>query len=131
MEQMQNLYLKKINQLILYLPLDQGTRRIPTLCEKIQTMKGSWGREDYPVLTWSEYYQTVKENIDPLVKEDTLKVATSYLHDMGEVSTRWNLSFILQKFKLWKPRQLVNIVNKLVTTFDGRVPYQEILGLTL
>ena len=61
----------------------------------IQTMKGSWGRKDYPVLTWSEYYQTVKENIDPLVKEDTLKIATSYLHDMGEVNTLMNLKGVL------------------------------------
>ncbi|XP_072047637.1 death-associated protein kinase 1-like isoform X1 [Amphiura filiformis] len=63
----------------------KGAKTVPTLCKMIKSIKSSWVRDDYPVLSWSEYFQKVKDDIDPLVTEDFLKIATLYLHDMGEV----------------------------------------------
>ncbi|XP_070550407.1 death-associated protein kinase 1-like [Ptychodera flava] len=59
--------------------------KIPKLCAKIADSKNKWQiNEKFPILYWHAYVEQVKE-IDPLVEEDFLKTATSYLDNIGEL----------------------------------------------
>ncbi|XP_070550513.1 uncharacterized protein [Ptychodera flava] len=58
--------------------------QIPKLCAKIADIKNKWQiNEKFPIWYWPAYVEQVKQ-IDPLVEEDFLKTATSYLDNIGE-----------------------------------------------
>ncbi|XP_070546951.1 death-associated protein kinase 1-like [Ptychodera flava] len=59
--------------------------QIPKLCAKIADSKNKWQiNEKFPIWYWPAYVEQVKK-IDPLVEEDFLRTATSYLDNIGEL----------------------------------------------
>ncbi|XP_070579221.1 death-associated protein kinase 1-like [Ptychodera flava] len=59
--------------------------QIPKLCAKIADNKNKWQiNEKFPIWYWPTYMEQVKK-IDPLVEEDFLRMATSYLDNIGEL----------------------------------------------
>ncbi|XP_077993427.1 death-associated protein kinase 1-like [Glandiceps talaboti] len=91
----------------------QKQRTIPNLCAEILKLKEvkSEEQQSMPVLYWSAYYKKVKE-LDPLIKEDFVKTATNYLHDIGEVlyirkSTEMDDSDIIILHPDWLCRRII------------------------
>ncbi|XP_072020123.1 uncharacterized protein [Amphiura filiformis] len=88
-----------------------GSRMLPTICQRIMDQCRKWYNPKYPVVPWSYFFDRVKEiaichqfqlhnltpthitekistltqDIDSMIEEDTVKLAASYLHDMGEI----------------------------------------------
>ena len=63
----------------------QGTRKLPKLCEEIMETKSLWMMSKRPVLSYDEYKDRVKK-IDPLATDKLIQISANFLQDMGEVS---------------------------------------------
>ncbi|XP_072042721.1 death-associated protein kinase 1-like [Amphiura filiformis] len=57
----------------------------PKLCDKIMKRLSSWCNTELPLLYFKDFAEHVRQQIDRLVKDETLNLVLGYLHDMGQV----------------------------------------------
>uniref|UniRef100_A0ABM0M8B1 Ankyrin repeat and KH domain-containing protein 1-like n=1 Tax=Saccoglossus kowalevskii TaxID=10224 RepID=A0ABM0M8B1_SACKO len=60
---------------------------MPKICDRILKSKNDWTRDNigFPVMSWSKYFDLIKNTVDSMVKEDFLRTATKYLHYGGHL----------------------------------------------
>ena len=61
---------------------------VPQLAVTLMQVFLSWQKEleDFPVLTWKQFLYRTQEQINPLVSDERLRIVTSALNDIGDVS---------------------------------------------
>ncbi|XP_072042725.1 uncharacterized protein [Amphiura filiformis] len=57
----------------------------PKLCDEIMKRISSWCKSALPLMYFKQFAEKVRQQIDRLVKDETLNLALGYLHDMGQV----------------------------------------------
>ncbi|XP_072041212.1 death-associated protein kinase 1-like [Amphiura filiformis] len=57
----------------------------PKLCDKIMKPIYSWCNKELPLMYFKGFAENVRQQIDRLVKDETLNLVLGYLHDMGQV----------------------------------------------
>ncbi|XP_072042076.1 uncharacterized protein [Amphiura filiformis] len=58
---------------------------IPKICDKIMKQISSWCNSELPLMYFKDFTEKVRQEIDSMVKHETLNLALGYLHDMGQV----------------------------------------------
>lgn len=68
--------------------LSQDLPWVPQLAATLMQVFPSWRKEleDFPVLTWKQFLYRTQEQINPLVSDERLRIVTSALNDIGDVS---------------------------------------------
>ncbi|XP_070546735.1 death-associated protein kinase 1-like [Ptychodera flava] len=63
----------------------QPKKKVPKLCAEILKHVEAWTKNtSFPVISWNDYRHEMSK-LHPFVGEEMIRMATSYLHDMGEI----------------------------------------------
>ncbi|XP_078699884.1 death-associated protein kinase 1-like [Branchiostoma floridae x Branchiostoma belcheri] len=65
----------------------QDRQAVPKVCVQLMSNLARWReeRETFPVLQWKEYLAAVQRDISVSLAERIVQLASSYLHDIGEI----------------------------------------------
>ncbi|XP_019616276.1 PREDICTED: death-associated protein kinase 1-like [Branchiostoma belcheri] len=65
----------------------QDRQAVPKVCVQLMSNLACWReeRQTFPVLQWEEYLAVVQRDISVSLAERTVQLASSYLHDIGEI----------------------------------------------
>ncbi|XP_070546736.1 death-associated protein kinase 1-like [Ptychodera flava] len=65
--------------------LHQPKKKVPKLCAEMLKHVEAWTNDtSFPVLSWNDYRHKMSK-LHPVVGEEMIRMATSYLQDMGEI----------------------------------------------
>ncbi|KAI8519493.1 hypothetical protein Bbelb_027500 [Branchiostoma belcheri] len=65
----------------------EDRQAVPKVCAQLMSNLARWreDRQTFPVLQWEEYLSVVRQDTSDDVTERTVQLASSYLHDIGEI----------------------------------------------